>query len=186
MRKIIGYVFFFVAFSIPVFPQSPADGHLEGNTYVNTYFHFSYSWSENVKPRDPRTLNVSGTPSKEEFLMFSAQEGDKPFGIVMLAEKLGPTQKDPRGIRDGSDFLNRVIGGWTPATPRKVLNRSRTTGTHGLTFDELDYMQGGEWNSAITTQIDGYLIAFRCSADNASELAKMKTSVLASRLTAGH
>jgi hypothetical protein len=57
-------------------------------------------------------------------------------------------------------------------------------GTHGLTFDELDYMQDAEWNSAITTQIDGYLIAFRCNADSASELAKMKTSVLASRLTA--
>ena len=186
MRKIIGYVFFFVAFSMPVFPQSSADGHLEGNTYVNTYFHFSYSWSENVKPRDPRTLNISGTPSKEEFLMFSAQEENKPFGIIMLAERLGPTQKDPRGITDGSDFLNRVIGGWTPATPGKVLNRSRITGTHGLIFDELDYMQAAEWNSAITTQIDGYLIAFRCTADDASELAKMKASVLASRLTAGH
>jgi hypothetical protein len=186
MRKIIGYVFFFVAFSIPLFPQSPADGHLEGNTYVNTYFHFSYSWSENVKPRDPRTLNVDATPSKEEFLMFSAQEGDKPFGIVMLAQKLGPTQKNPRGIRDGNDFLNRVIGSWPPATPGKLLNRSRVIGTHGLTFDELDYIQGTDWTSAITTQIDGYLIAFRCNADNAAELAKMKASVLALRLTVGH
>jgi hypothetical protein len=101
---IIGSVFFFVALSIPLFPQSSADGHLEGNTYVNTYFYFSFSWSENVKPRDPRTLNINGTPSKDEFLMFSAQEGNQPFGIVMLAEKLGPTQKDPQGIRDGSDF----------------------------------------------------------------------------------
>ena len=160
-------------------PQSANDGHIEGDTYINSYFHFSFMWPKIVKPRDPRTLILPGTSGPKEFLMFSAQEDNRPFGIVMLAGKTAPN-----GIRYGNDFLGRVIRGWSPTSTGRVLNRETITGTNGLKFEILDYKYGDEWNSAITTQVGGYLIAVRCNASNASDLAQMRSSVLASRSTA--
>jgi hypothetical protein len=171
----------FSALPLNLIGQSAADGRVVGNQYVNSYFHFSYTLPPGMRARDPASLQIAGTPSKNEFLMFSAQEGEKPYGIVVLAEKLGPRPGATHPIRDADDFLNRVVAGWGSDASGKVMSRTRKTGPNGLQFTELDYLQSDEYDSAIALSIEGYLIVFRCNAESSEQLAKMARSVVNSR-----
>ncbi len=160
--------------------QSPGDGHVAGGAYVNAYFRFSYVWPKILQPVDPSSLNLPHTASQKEFLLFSAKQGNMPYGVILIAERLHVPGPHTSGIRDGNDFLDRVMRSWDASSPGKVLDRKHLLGGNGLTFDELDYLQNDEYNSALVTQIGEFLLAFRCNSKTEAGLREMGESVLAS------
>ena len=155
-----------------------------GDTYVNSYLKFSYTWPKNLRPVNPASLALSSRGSQSEYLLFVAQRNNEPSGLVLIAERLdsqeGPLPRKASVIRDGPDFLDKIVAGWDTANPGKIQARNHFAGPNGLAFDELDYRQAGEYNSAIVTQIGQYLLAFRCNANTEADLLDMKRSVLAS------
>jgi hypothetical protein len=160
--------------------QSPADGRIEGNSYVNTYFHVSYSWPKFLRAGDTKSLALSQLPpSGYEFLLFAARQEDKPFGIVVLAEKLHVQTAHSNGIRDGADFLDRAVRTFDPAGHAQILSRKHFTNSDGIPFDELDYLIYGEETSGIAAQVGDFLIVFKCNAASASDLAEMTKSAVA-------
>jgi hypothetical protein len=57
--RFVGVIQAFLLFILPsCVAQSPADGHVEGNTYLNSYFHFTYVWPGNLQPIDIHSLNI--------------------------------------------------------------------------------------------------------------------------------
>ena len=53
--------------------QSPDDGKVTGNSYVNSYFHMSYAWPKFLQPYDTSALHrPPKSPYENEFLLFSA------------------------------------------------------------------------------------------------------------------
>jgi hypothetical protein len=158
--------------------QSPTDAHLEGKSYVNSYFRFSYSWPRILRPIDPASLDIIHLQNTDEFLLFTAKEGDEPYGVIVLAEKLNVPKPHSSGIKDGVDFLERVIRTFDAAGRPKILSRRQFTNATGLAFNELDYMIFGEYTSAITAQFGQFLVVFKCNAKSAPDLAEMTKSVL--------
>jgi hypothetical protein len=163
--------------------QSPTDGRVGANTYENSYFKFSYTWPSILSPVDSATLNLPRpSPNSGEVLLFSARQGEAQYGVVMIADKLHvPTAHHPNGIQDVADFLNRVERGADPAGKWKLLKETHITNGDGFRIDELDYLLFDEYTSAIVTQVGEFLIAFRCNAKSATDLAEMTKSVIALR-----
>lgn len=163
--------------------QSPTDGRVDGSAYVNSYFHFSYSWPKFLQPYDTHTLALpQRSPYASEFLLFAAREGGEPFGIIVMAEKLNVPTAHSSGIRDGADFLDRAIKTFDAQGKPKILSRKHWRDAGGLQFDELDYMIYGEYSSGIAAQIGQFLIVFKCNAKSASDLAEMTDSAVALQL----
>jgi ABC-type oligopeptide transport system substrate-binding subunit len=161
--------------------QTTSDGRVEGNTYVNSYFKLAYSWPKSLQPADASKLNLPNVvPNPNESLLFSARQGTEPFGVVVIAEKLGVSTQRSRGTKDGSDFLDRVTVS-SGLTKERILKRTTLTNEYGLTFQELDYLLDGGYSSAITIQVGQWLMAFRCNAKSESDLLVMTKSVLSSR-----
>ena len=169
--------------------QSPGEGRLEAGRYVNRYFNLSYTWPKTLHAVNPASLAIASKGSEGEYLLFVARKGNEPSGVVLIAERIedkaGVLPRKASVIRDGPDFLNKVVAGWDAANPGKVEGRRHFAGTGGLTFDELDYRQAGELNSAIVAQIGQYLLAFRCNAKTEADLEEMKQSVFASQHALG-
>jgi hypothetical protein len=163
--------------------QNPTDGHVEGNAYVNSYFRLSYSWPRILNPVDNSTLKLPApSPYANEFLLFAARQGDEPHGVVVLAEKLNVRTPHSTGIRDGADFLDRLIRGFKPEEQAVILSRKHFTNADGIPFDEFDYTtggEGGEYSSGIAAQVGAYLIAFKCDAKSSADLAQMTKSIIA-------
>jgi hypothetical protein len=150
--------------------QSASDGRVEGDVY------------KFLQPADVSKLNLSTVvPNPNESLLFSARKGTEPFGVVVIAEKLGVSTQRSRGIKDGPDFLDRVIVSSGLSSKGRILKRTESTNVHGLTFQELDYFINGEYVSAMTIQVGQWLMAFRCNAESESDLLAMTKSVLSSR-----
>jgi hypothetical protein len=162
--------------------QTALDGRVEGGAYVNSYFKLAYSWPKSLQPADVSKLNLlTVVPKPNESLLFSARQGTEPFGVVIIAEKLGVSTQPSRGIKDGTDFLDRVIVSSGLTNKERILKRTTLTNTYGLTFQELDYLIDGGYSSAITIQVGQWLMAFRCNAKSESDLLVMTKSVLSSR-----
>ena len=105
----------FLVFTLSLFlvsegiAQSPSDGKVIGDSYVNSYFKFSYAWPAMLKPFDIKSLNLpQASPYANEFMLFSARQGDEPFGVLVIAERLNAITPHSRGIRDGADFLDQI------------------------------------------------------------------------------
>ena len=163
--------------------QSPADGKVTDNSYVNPYFQFSYIWPKFLKPYDTKALNLpQSSPYANEFLLFSARQGDEPFGVVIFAEKLNVRTAHNAGIRDGTDFLDRATRALSPSGHPKILSRTHFKNADELTFEELDYIIDGEYTSGIVIQVGQFLIVFKCNAKSAVDLAEMTKSAVALRL----
>jgi predicted ATP-dependent Lon-type protease len=112
-------------------------------------------------------------------MLFAAREGDEPYGIVMLAERLNyPTPHLPKGIRDSTDFLDRFMR-FRPDEQVTSISKKHFTSANGLVFDEVDYMQNGGYSSGVITTIGKFLIVVKCNEKSASELAEMTQSVAA-------
>ena len=156
--------------------QSPFDGHTEANIYVNSYFHITYSWPKMLQPLDTRALQLAQPSSNpNEFLLFAAREGGKPYGVVIVAEKLNAPTPDTNGIKDGPDFLDKVAR-FRPEQQVVMQPRKHFTNADGLIFDELDYTERGVPSSAVATQIGKFLIIFKCNAKSTADLAEMNKS----------
>lgn len=168
--------------SVFVSAQSPDDGKVLGNSYVNSFFRFSYTWPAMLKPYDTKSLNLSPkSPYDNEFLLFAAREGDEPFGVVVLAERLKAVTPHSKGIRDGADFLDRVER-FRPEQHAVVKTRNHFTNTAGLTIDQLVYTENGAYSSAVAVPISGFLIVFKCNAKSSSDIEEMDKSMVAMRL----
>lgn len=168
----------------PIFvsAQSPDDGRVLGNAYVNSYFRFSYVWPAMLKPYDTKSLNLPPkSPYDNEFLLFAARQGDEPFGVVVLAERLNAMTPHSKGIRDGADFLDRVEK-FRPEQHAVVKARDHFTSAAGLTIDQLVYTEDGAYSSAVTAQIGSFLIVFKCNAKSPVDLEEMDKSIVAIRL----
>jgi hypothetical protein len=162
--------------------QSPDDGNVVGKSYVNSYFHFSYSWPTFLNPYDTRSLNLPPhSPYANEFLLFSARQENEPYGIVVLAERLNAVTPHSRGIRDGADFIDRVTR-FNPEQHAVILSRKHFTNAADLVYDQLDYTENGAPSSAIAVQIGKFLIIFKCNAKSAADLAEINKSVIALRI----
>ena len=180
MRSIV----FLLVSLCPVAPllraQSPADGHVEGNSYVNTYFHVAYSWPKFLHAVDAKSLALSQiSPNGHEFLLFAAKQGDEPFGAMILAEKLNVPTAHSNGIKDGAGFLDRAIRSFDAAGKPQILLRRHFTNSDGISFDQLDYLIFGEPTSGVTAQIGDFLIVFKFNAKSASDLEEMTRSAIA-------
>ena len=164
--------------------QAPTDGHLEGNSYVNSYFHVSYSWPRFLHAVDAKSLALAQvTPNGYEFLLFAAKQGDEPFGAIILAEKLNVATAHKDGIKTGADFLDRAIRSFDPAGKPQILSRRHFTNPEGILFDELDYVIYGEYSSGIAAQVGDFLIVFKFNAKSAADLGEMTKSAVALRTT---
>jgi hypothetical protein len=172
-----------LAATLPGLAQSPDDGKVVGNAYVNSYFKFSYAWPAMLKPYDTKSLHLpQSSPYANEFMLFSAKEGDEPFGIVVIAERLNAVTPHSRGIRDGADFLDRVAK-FKPEQQAVIVSRKHFTSAGGLTIDQLIYTEKGENSSATAVQIGGFLIVFKCNAKSPADLEEMNKSVVALHLS---
>ena len=160
--------------------QSPNDGKIQANAYVNSYLKISYACPKILTPVDTSALHL-GSPSArgDEFLLFSARQGDEPFGVVILAEKLKVPTPHTKGIQDAADFMARVKRGFDPAGNWKKLAETHITNVDGIPIDELDYTIFGEYDSAVVAQVGDFLVVFKCNAKSASDLAEMTGSAIA-------
>jgi hypothetical protein len=174
-------VFLLVAASSGI-AQSPNDGKVAGSSYVNSYFKFSYAWPAILQPNDTTSLHLpQSSPYANEFLLFSARQGDEPYGIVILAEKLNAVTPRSKGIKNGADFLDRVEK-FNPEQHVVIVSRKHFTNAASLVFDQLDYTENGAPSSAIAVQIGTFLIVFQCNAKSAADLAEMNRSAIALQL----
>jgi len=128
---------------------------------------------------DPKSLALyqNTKPNDFESLLLTARQGDEPYGMVMLAEKLSaPANK----IVDGADFLRRVEGTWGDA---QSLGESHFTNDEGIVFDEVDYKVGAEYDAAVIARLGDYLIVTRCNAKSLNDLHTMIASLKAMKKT---
>ena len=163
--------------------QSPADGHVDPHAYINTYLHFAYAWPPILQPQDPALLHLAPHSNPNEALLFSARQGNEPYGVIVLSEKLNTPWHNFAGFKDGPDFLRRIPVGWPPEARFKILASKHVTTPGGLVVDEMDYTVSGEFDSGITIQIGDYIVVFKCNSASLGDLDMMTKSILAIRRT---
>jgi hypothetical protein len=162
--------------------QSPMDGNADTTTYQNTYFHFLYSWPKFLQPYNVSSLALPhGTSQAMEFMLFSARQGNEPYGIVMMAEKRNVRTQHTNGIANSAAFID-LVQRFPPELHVVIQQRKHFKNADGLVFDELDYTESGGPSSAIATEIGEFLIVFKCNAKSAADLAEMNKSAAAMRL----
>ena len=162
--------------------QSPIDGHLAGKSYVNRYFHIAYTWPAMLKAMDlPLATKASSNPSTYAFPLFTARQGDQPYGVVVVAEKLNVAGPHSTGVKDSADFIDRIERTLRPGPILSNIVRSQKKNVHGVVFDVLNYQQNGKPSSVIATQAGKYLIVFKCNAQSAEDMVQMENSALALR-----
>jgi hypothetical protein len=162
--------------------QGPAAGQVVGGSYVNPYFGLTFTWPAMLHPVDLQTLHMPQSGSMSEYFLFGARQGDDHFGMMLLAEKLHVTTQHKIGLRDGDDFLDRYLQALDPEEPPRVLKRAHVAGADGRDYDELEYMDGYEFASAVTTEVGDFLVVYRCDAKTAADLAAMDGAVLATKI----
>jgi hypothetical protein len=170
--------------SVTAVAQSPNDGRIQGNAYLNTYFHISYRWASILQPFDTASLNLpSGSPYGNEFLLFSARQGEQPAGVVLVAEKLNAKTPHSPGIKNAADWMNRIMQ-FNPQQHVVIISKKHFTSSNGFDFDELDYTEDGYgYSSAMITPLGNFLLTFKCNAKSTSDLVKMTDSVAALQKT---
>lgn len=161
--------------------QSPAEGHVEAHAYVNTYFHFTYTWPSILQPQDTGSLHFGPHPNPNEAVLFAARQGSEPYGVLVLSEKLNTPWQNFAGFKDGPDLLRRIPTEMPPEAHFKILASKHGTTADGFSVDELDYTVSGEFGSGITIRLGDYIALFKCEAGSLEDLNTMTKSVLAVR-----
>lgn len=170
------------AFSVSIaLAQSPADGRIAGNSYVNKYFHLAYTCPPILTPQpipaaDPKNAN------SYEFLLFSARQANQPYGIAVVAQKLNVPGPHSAGVKSAAELIDRMQHSLRPGTVLTNITRSQKKSAGGIVFEQLDYAVNGKPATVLATQSGQYALLFKCSAQNAADLAAMQHSVLAIRL----
>jgi hypothetical protein len=153
--------------------QLPTDGRVQAKSYENTYFKFSYTWPGFLQPFDVSALQLpKKAPSNNEFLLFSARQGNEPDGIVVVAERMNMQTQ----LRSSSAFLD-WIARFGPEQHVIMQPRKHFTNADGFVIDELDYTEDGVPSSAIVIQVRDFLIAFKCNAKSGTDLDAMNRSI---------
>ena len=134
-----------------------------------------------LRPVDPASLTFGPHPNPNESLLFAARQGNEPYGLVIVSEKLHTPWHNFAGFSDGPDFLRRIPTGWPPEAHFKVLANRHTTTPDGLSVDEMDYIVSGEFDSGIAIQFGQYIAVFKCNAASLADLDAMTKSILATR-----
>ena len=166
-------------FALPNFaqPQLPTDGQVQKTSYENTYFKFSYSWPSFLEPYDVSALQFpKKAPSNNEFLLFSARQGDERYGIVVVAERMNVPTQHSSGLKSSSDLMDRIAR-FRPEQNVVMQPRKHFTNTDGIVFDELDYTENGAPSSAVVIQFRDFLIVFKCNAKSGEDLDAMNRSI---------
>jgi hypothetical protein len=158
--------------------QSPTDSHTTKVSYVNTYFKFAYTWPAMLKPSTLPSPDANGTtPRTYEFPLFIAREVGQPYGVVIVAQKLGVAGPHSTPLTKSGDLIDRIAHSLRPGPILSDITRSEKKNEHGMVFDELSYLQSGKPSSVIATQVGEYLIVFKCNARSAAEMRAMENSV---------
>jgi len=163
--------------------QSPADGRVDAHAYVNNYLHFTYTWPSILHPQDPASLNLGPHSNPNENLLFAARQGNDPYGVIVLSEKLNAPWHNFAGFKDGPDFIRRIPVGWPPEAHFQILATKHVTTPDGLSVDEMDYTASGEFDSGITIQLGDYIVVFKCNTGSLRDLNTMTKAILAIRRT---
>lgn len=171
------------AFTCAAMAQPPAQGHIAGHTYVNPALHVSYTWPAILKPVSlPAAQAQQNDPHAYQFVLFSARQGDQPYGLVMLAEKLNVAGPHSSGIKSSSEMIGRLANSLRPGPVLTNIAKSQHKSAAGRQFDELTYLISGKPSAVLATQVGQYLIVFKCNAKSAQEMALMEKSALALRV----
>lgn len=171
-----------VALASAAHALSPTDGHVAGKSYVNSYFHISYTWPAMLKPlTQPPPAPQSNNSSVYAYTLFRAQQGDQPYGVAVVAEKLNVAGPHSTGVKSSAEFVDRIARSLRPGPILSNLSRSQKKNARGVVFEELSYMQDGKPAAVIATQAGEYLIIFKCNAQSAGDFARMENSALAMR-----
>ena len=167
----------FLGYSILAHAQTPADGRVQGPSYENSYFKFTYTWPRFLQPYDVNSLQFpKRSPSNNEFLLFSARQRTERDGIVVLAMRMNVPTQHSSGFKSSSDLMD-WIAHFRPEQHVTAQSRKHFTNADGLIFDELDYVEDGVPSSAIIFQNRDFLIAFKCNAKSTTELDQMNKSI---------
>ena len=162
---------------------APTDGHIVGNSYVNTYFHFSYAWPAMLKPMPlPAPAADTKGPNAYAFPLFTARTGDQPYGLTLVAEKLNVAGPHSDGIKNSADYIGKIASSLRPGPILSNITQTQKKNAHGVVFDELNYLQSGKPSSVMATQVGQYLIVFKCNAASPGEITQIENSVLALRM----
>ncbi len=161
--------------------QTPADGHIAGHAYVNSYFHITYAWPAILTPA-PKAVAARGTTNNYQTLLFTARQRNQPYGVVLVAEKLNVAGPHSTGLKSSAEMIDRLAGSLHPGPVLSNINRSKHKSASGRTFDELNYTINGKPSAVIATQVGQYLIVFKCSAEAAVGMAQLEKSAFAMRV----
>jgi len=182
MKRIV-VAFAAVLFASAAYALSPTDGHVAGKSYVNTYFHFSYSWPAMLNPATlPAQPGGGNGANSYMYPLFSAHQGNQPYGVVIVAEKLNVAGPHSAGLKSSSDYINRMARSLRPGPVLSNIQQYQKRSAHGMVFDELSYRVNGKPASVIATQVGQYLIVFKCNAQSEGDMSQMERSALALRM----
>ncbi len=157
--------------------QSPTDARIQKSSYENTYFRFSYSWPGFLQPSDVNALQFAKkAPSNNEFLLLSARQGDEPYGIVVVAERMNVPTQHGGGLKSSGDLMDRIAR-FRPEQHVVMQPRKHFKNPAGFVIDELDYVEDGVESSAVVIEVRDFLIAFKCNAKSAKDLDAMNRSI---------
>jgi hypothetical protein len=112
-------------------------------------------------------------------VLFAAGQGNEPYGILVLAEKLNAPWHTFAGFKDGPDLLRRIPVGWPPEAHFQTLSSKHITTPGGFPADELDNLVNGVYASGLTVRTGDYIVLFKCEAKSPADLAAMTGSALA-------
>lgn len=161
--------------------QAPTDGRIAGSSYVNSYFHLTYTWPAILKPQPIPAVDPKNAGSYE-FLLFSAKQGNQPYGTVVVAEKLGVAGPHSTGVKTAADLLDRMHNSLRPGPILSNITRTQKRSPAGIVFEELDYAQNGKPSAVFATQSGQFVLLFKCSAQNPADFVAMQKAVLATRI----
>lgn len=155
-------------------------GDSGGEVVRDSRFNFTLRLPVGLHSVDMSSLNIRANSTSDEFLVMTARQGNQPFGIVMLAERLN-VGRSPMG--NAEDFLRKMQNTWRAGqTGQVVVGKTHWTSPEGFTFDELDYrIPGDEFDAAVVTRVGDYLLASRCNAKTEADLRAMTESIKAMR-----
>jgi hypothetical protein len=153
--------------------------HSTGEVFRNAQFGIEMTLPSNLHQVDFSTLSLPSQATDKEVPLMAAKEGDDPYGIVVIAERLNVGRVP---IVDAVDFMRRVEEG---RDPNAILGRGETTNASGLVIDHLEWKEpNGQFGSAVITRVQDYLIVARCNAKSESDIKAMVDAFTSMRRTA--
>lgn len=184
MPKLKQLVFFLAALSAClVYAQTPTNGRSTSKSYINTYFHFAYTWPAILRPSPlPSAAPESTNSHAYEFPLFIARQGDQPYGVILVAQKLNVAGPHSTPLTKSADLIDRIERSLRPGPILSNINRSQKKGSNGGVFDEVSYLQNGKPSAILATKVGDYLIVFKCNAQSPADIRAMENSAVALRL----